>query len=31
VLTVAPGRATLMKGAVHLTAFGAFLVLAFTP
>jgi Ca2+:H+ antiporter len=31
VLTVAPGRATLMQGAVHLTAFGAFLVLAFTP
>jgi Ca2+:H+ antiporter len=31
VLTVAPGRATLMQGAVHLTVFGAFLVLAFTP
>jgi Ca2+:H+ antiporter len=31
VLTVALGRATLMQGAVHLTAFAAFLVLAFTP
>jgi Ca2+:H+ antiporter len=31
VLTVAPGRATLMQGAVHLTVFAAFLVLSFTP
>lgn len=31
VLTIAPGRATLMQGAVHLTVFAAFLVLSFTP
>ena len=30
-LTVAPGRSTLMQGSVHLTIFGAFLVLAVTP
>lgn len=30
-LTVAPGRATLMQGTVHLTIFGAFLFLAVTP
>jgi Ca2+:H+ antiporter len=31
VLTIAPGRATLMQGAVHLTVFAAFLVLSVTP
>lgn len=31
VLTVAPGRATLMQGVVHLTLFGVFLFLAFVP
>jgi Ca2+:H+ antiporter len=31
VLTVAPGRATLMQGTVHLVIFGAFLFLAVTP
>jgi Ca2+:H+ antiporter len=31
VLTVAPGRATLLQGAVHLVIFGAFLFLAVTP
>lgn len=31
VLTVAPGRATLMQGTVHLAVFGVFLFLAFTP
>src|SRR4051812_15211538 len=31
VLTVAPGRATLMQGTVHLAIFGSFLFLAFTP
>ena len=31
VLTVAPGRATLLQGTVHLTVFGAFLFLAVTP
>jgi Ca2+:H+ antiporter len=31
VLTVAPGRATLMQGTVHLVVFGAFLFLAVTP
>lgn len=30
-LTVAPGRATLMQGTVHLAIFGAFLFLAVTP
>ncbi|WP_144120049.1 calcium:proton antiporter [Catellatospora sichuanensis] len=30
-LTVAPGRATLMQGMVHLTIFGAFLFLSFVP
>lgn len=30
-LTVAPGRATLMQGTVHLAIFGSFLFLAFTP
>ena len=28
--TVAPGRATLMQGSVHLAIFGAFLFLSFT-
>lgn len=31
VLTIAPGRATLMQGTVHLAIFGAFLFLAVTP
>jgi Ca2+:H+ antiporter len=31
VLTIAPGRATLMQGTVHLAIFGAFLFLAITP
>jgi Ca2+:H+ antiporter len=31
VLTLAPARATLMQGAVHLVIFGAFLFLAVTP
>jgi Ca2+:H+ antiporter len=31
VLTVAPGRATLMQGTVHLAIFGSFLFLAVTP
>jgi Ca2+:H+ antiporter len=31
VLTVAPGRATLMQGTVHLVIFGSFLFLAVTP
>ncbi|BCJ75523.1 ionic transporter y4hA [Catellatospora sp. IY07-71] len=31
VLTVAPGRATLMQGMVHLTLFGVFLFLSFVP
>ncbi|MBE1606702.1 calcium:proton antiporter [Actinopolymorpha pittospori] len=31
VLTIAPGRATLMQGTVHLVIFGAFLFLAVTP
>jgi Ca2+:H+ antiporter len=30
-LTVAPGRATLMQGMVHLTLFGVFLFLSFVP
>lgn len=30
-LTVAPGRATLMQGMVHLTIFGVFLFLSFVP
>jgi len=30
ILTVAPGRATLMQGSVHLAIFGAFLFLSFT-
>ncbi|MEV0583311.1 hypothetical protein [Nonomuraea sp. NPDC050310] len=30
-LTIAPGRATLMQGTVHLTVFGAFLFLTVTP
>jgi Ca2+:H+ antiporter len=30
ILTIAPGRATLMQGSVHLTIFGAFLFLSFT-
>ncbi|MDI1463568.1 ionic transporter y4hA [Catellatospora sp. KI3] len=30
-LTVAPGRATLMQGAVHLTLFGVFLFLSLVP
>lgn len=30
-LTVAPGRATLLQGVVHLVTFGAFLFLAVTP
>lgn len=30
-LTVAPGRATLMQGTVHLVLFGAFLFLAVSP
>lgn len=31
VLTVTPGRATLLQGGVHLTVFAGFLVLAFSP
>jgi Ca2+:H+ antiporter len=31
ILTVAPGRATLMQGTVHLAVFGVFIFLAFTP
>ena len=31
VLTVVPGRATLLEGAVHLAIFAAFLVLAANP
>ena len=31
ILTVAPGRATLMQGSVHLVIFGAFLFLSVTP
>jgi Ca2+:H+ antiporter len=31
VLTLAPGRATLMQGTVHLVLFGSFLLLAVTP
>jgi Ca2+:H+ antiporter len=30
-LTVVPGRASLLQGGVHLAVFLAFLVLAFTP
>ena len=29
--SIAPGRATLMQGTVHLAIFGAFLFLAVTP
>ncbi|GGM12284.1 calcium:proton antiporter [Dactylosporangium sucinum] len=31
VMTVAPGRATLLQGTVHLSIFGAFIFLALTP
>ena len=31
VLTVTPGRATLLQSGVHLAVFGGFLVLAFSP
>jgi Ca2+:H+ antiporter len=31
ILTIAPGRATLMQGTVHLAVFASFLFLAFTP
>ena len=31
VLTVTPGRVTLLQGGVHLAVFSAFLVLAFSP
>ena len=31
ILTVAPGRATLLQGGIHLTLFAGFVVLAFSP
>jgi Ca2+:H+ antiporter len=31
VMTVAPGRATLLQGSVHLAIFGVFIFMAFTP
>lgn len=31
VMTIVPGRATILQGAVHLSIFGAFLMVVFTP
>jgi Ca2+:H+ antiporter len=30
-LTLIPGKATILQGAVHLSIFGAFILLVFTP